>query len=233
MNKWFRFHSATLDNPKIQGLSAVDFRNWVNLMCTACPTDGVLPKIPALAFRLRISEYQAGRLVERMVSLALVDRVEDGKHAIHDWSEWQYRSDVSTERVRRYRQQKRDGTGNVSGNGFPSASVSDSGLQRKDQNANERLYARYDDLVQRWPEHRVGVNLGAQVWISLVDAGEITESNIAEVFAGLERWKSSDLWIKDHGKFIPAIAKPDGGGWLQKRSWGDSPKPAGEESKWA
>jgi hypothetical protein len=237
--KWFRFHCEALDNAKIQELSADDFRNWVNLLCAACPTGGVLPEMHPLAFKLRVTEQKAARIVQKMIDLHLVDKVADGMYSLHDWNHWQFRSDNSTDRVKRFRQQKSNGpgdsSGNVSGNDYASASVSvsDSGPGKGCVQENRPLYERYDDLLQRWPEHRVGVDLGCQVWISLVDAGEITESNIAEVFAGLERWKSSDLWVKDHGKFIPAIAKPDGGGWLQKRSWRDSPKPAGEESKWA
>jgi hypothetical protein len=91
------------------------------------------------------------------------------------------------------------------------------------------IYSMYQELVARWPEDKRGVDLGAQLWISLVDAGEITEASVGELFAGLERWKESELWRKDNGKYIPALANPQGSGWLQKRAWKDHPKPAGED----
>jgi hypothetical protein len=91
------------------------------------------------------------------------------------------------------------------------------------------LYSEYDEFVKRWPDDKRGVDLGAQMWISLVDSKEITGANVPEVFAGLERWKGSDLWRRDNGKYIPAIANPQGTGWLQKRSWKDQPKPTGED----
>ena len=94
---------------------------------------------------------------------------------------------------------------------------------------DEALYSRYEEFLQKWPADRRGVDLGAQMWISLVDSGEITDANIESIFDGLERWKASEAWQKDNGKFIPAIASPHGTGWLQKRSWKDYPKPATEE----
>lgn len=78
---------------------------------------------------------------------------------------------------------------------------------------------KYNQLVDAWPEDRRGVDLGAQLWLSLVDSGEITGENLEEIFSGLERWKASALWQKEDGRYIPAIS-----GWLQKRAWKDFPK---------
>ena len=91
------------------------------------------------------------------------------------------------------------------------------------------LYSKYEEFLQRWPADKRGVDLGAQVWITLVDSGEITEASLHEVFEGLERWQASELWKKDNGKYIPAIANPQATGWLQKRAWKDHPKAAEED----
>lgn len=95
--------------------------------------------------------------------------------------------------------------------------------------AKDALRSKYSALVENWPEDKRGLDLGAQVWISLVDSGEITDTNVCDVFAGLDRWKASELWRKDKGKYIPAIANPQATGWLQKRAWKDHPKQAGED----
>jgi hypothetical protein len=92
------------------------------------------------------------------------------------------------------------------------------------------LVGKWDEFLAEWPDDKRGVNLGCQFWVSLIDCGEITESNVCEVFAGLGRWKASEQWRKDGGQYIPAIAKPDGEGWLQKRAWKDWPKQAEKES---
>ena len=92
------------------------------------------------------------------------------------------------------------------------------------------LYDRYWNFVDQWPDQdRRGIDDGARTWISLVDSGEIAEATIRNVFEGLERWKLSELWRRDNGKFMPAIANSQGTGWLQKRAWKDHPKPAEED----
>ncbi len=113
-----------------------------------------------------------------------------------------------------------------------SDSDSDSEKKNKVTPAENSLAGEYMRLVEAWPDDRRGVDLGAQVWISLVDSGEITAAGLQEVFAGLERWKLSELWQKSNGKYIPAIANPQGTGWLQKRAWKDHPKPAATEENW-
>jgi uncharacterized protein YdaU (DUF1376 family) len=100
----------------------------------------------------------------------------------------------------------------------------------EDFNKENHGYALYHELPKRWGESKVGIDLGMQVWISLVDSGEITEANVHEVFEGLERWKNSELWAKENGRYIPAIANPQGTGWLQKRAWKDYPKQAVKDS---
>jgi len=98
-----------------------------------------------------------------------------------------------------------------------------------DDSVVDSVTARYGEFLQLWPADKRGVDLGAQVWITLVGSSEINEDNIGDVFDGLERWKSSELWRKDNGKYIPAIANPQATGWLQKRAWKDHPKAAGED----
>lgn len=126
---------------------------------------------------------------------------------MHNWKVRQFKSDVSTERVRRFRKlnetknetfhettrnEKEDVTGDE-GNGslerFRSVSVSDS----VSENSKKLLYGKFDELVAKWPDP-TDVDNAFRFWISLVDAGEITTENVHEVFEGLERWKKSRQW---------------------------------------
>jgi uncharacterized protein YdaU (DUF1376 family) len=59
-----------------------------------------------------------------------------------------------------------------------------------------------------------------RVWIGLIDQDLIIESNVAEVFAGLDRWKRSSNWADEEGKYIPGLAK-----WLSGHRWQDHPRP--------
>lgn len=102
---WFRSYSDKLDNPKILRLSDALYRAWDGLLCVACRYGGVLPPLPDLAFLLRRTPAAMARLVEALIRAGLLVRTERGLEP-HDWSQWQYQSDVSTERVNRFRERQ-------------------------------------------------------------------------------------------------------------------------------
>lgn len=106
--RWFRFYDEALDNPKVQKLSGDDFKSWVNLLCLASRNLGKLPCVEDIGFALRIDRNGALTLVERLLNGGLIDKRSggpDGWHyAPHGWDERQYKSDTSTERVKRFRQ---------------------------------------------------------------------------------------------------------------------------------
>ncbi len=108
MARWFRLYSEVVNDPKVQKLPCEDFRAWVNLLCLASENDGKLPPIEDVAFALRMTLDGARTVVERLSSGGLIDRVSggaDGYHyAPHGWAKRQYKSDTSTERVKRFRQ---------------------------------------------------------------------------------------------------------------------------------
>lgn len=102
-NYWFRMYSEVLEDPKVQRLSAENFRYWVNILCVVSRQDApALPPIEDLAFMLRLSEKAASKVVDELVSANLLDRTAQGLEP-HNWRKRQYKSDVSTERVKRYR----------------------------------------------------------------------------------------------------------------------------------
>lgn len=109
-NRWFRFYDTALDDPKVQTLSSDLFKAWVNILCLASRNKGVLPPIERVAFALRCDETVAERTIERLLNEGLIDRKNGGPngyhYAPHNWTKRQYKSDTSTERVKRYRQRK-------------------------------------------------------------------------------------------------------------------------------
>jgi hypothetical protein len=106
MARWFRSHVAKLESHKVQLLSDAHYRAWESLLCVAALHDGVLPSLPETAFRLRKSAEETAELIETLIAARLFDRTDRGIEP-HDWNEWQYRSDVSSERVKRFRQRSR------------------------------------------------------------------------------------------------------------------------------
>lgn len=108
MARWFRFYSEVVNDPKVQKLPCEDFRAWVNLLCLAAENDGRLPSFEDIAFALRMDDNGVRTLVERLLNGGLIDRVNGGAngyhYAPHAWSKRQYKSDTSTDRVKRFRQ---------------------------------------------------------------------------------------------------------------------------------
>lgn len=106
---WFRMYAEVVDDPKVQQLPDKLFKIWVNLLCIATRNGGTLPSYEDVAFKLRITPVKAREHVETFLQRALFDQSEDGI-APHNWKARQYKSDVSTDRVKRFRER----SGNVS-----------------------------------------------------------------------------------------------------------------------
>jgi len=115
VNSWFRFYNEVLNDPKVQQLSGDTFKAWVNLLCLASANDGVLPDVSAIAFALRLEEKRTQRVIDELINRNLLDCIE-GRYAPHGWGSRQYKSDVSTDRVNRFRKRKRNVSSNVTGN---------------------------------------------------------------------------------------------------------------------
>jgi hypothetical protein len=128
MSRWFRMYDDVLNDPKAQKLSDADFRGWVNLMCLASKHDGRLDHpVGDIAFALRKTAAKTLALLTALQSAGLVDGTETGWKP-HNWEQRQYKSDVSTARVKRFRKQ----AGAVSETPPESEAESETESERKD-----------------------------------------------------------------------------------------------------
>jgi DNA-binding transcriptional ArsR family regulator len=120
--RWFRFYDDAVDDPKVQSLPAELFKTWVNLLCIASKNGGVIPyNYSQLAFRLRKDKSQMEKHLTVLIEAGLMDQGET-LHP-HNWSGRQYESDSSATRVKRYRERKRNVTGNATSNVTPTVNV--------------------------------------------------------------------------------------------------------------
>jgi hypothetical protein len=103
---WFRFYNDAVVDPKVQRLSGDMFKAWVNILCLASKFDGALPK-DDIQYSLRLTEDEARELVAFFIERNLLDDLGDVV-APHNWNGRQYKSDTSTERVKRHRETKRN-----------------------------------------------------------------------------------------------------------------------------
>ena len=114
---WFRFYNEALDDPKVQRLDGDTFKTWVNLLCLCARHDGLPKSIQDISFALRVDVHGCSTVLSRLADAGLLDRLHGGTHgmhyAIHAWDKRQYKSDTSTERVKRFRERSSNATETV------------------------------------------------------------------------------------------------------------------------
>ena len=103
---WFRFYVEVLDDPKVQTLPGDLFKAWVNVLCVARKHGGVLPSLNDTAFGLRITAEDCCNVLGELHSRQLLDD-NYGTLVPHNFAARQFESDVSTERVKRFRKRHR------------------------------------------------------------------------------------------------------------------------------
>lgn len=107
-NPWFRMYNEILEDPKVQKLPPDLFKAWVNILALASRHGGKLPDLTDCAFAFRLDEIAMQSVIDRLVSAILIDKRNGGPngwhYAPHEWAKRQYKSDTSTERVKRFRE---------------------------------------------------------------------------------------------------------------------------------
>lgn len=107
MSRWFRLYDETLNDPKILKLSDKTHRVWIGILCIASKNDGALPPFEDLTVMLRMKPVKLQPEIEKLITAGLIDHDDNGMRP-HNWQGRQYKSDVSTERVKRFRNSKRN-----------------------------------------------------------------------------------------------------------------------------
>lgn len=107
--RWWRAYSSARHNPKLLRLPDKYFRWWFNFLCSAAENDGYLPSEDDLAIEFRTSVKVINAAIDEIFACGLLD-TEEGSDRFrpHDWDVLQYKADVSTERVKRFRQRQRN-----------------------------------------------------------------------------------------------------------------------------
>lgn len=113
--RWFRKYENTMDNPKVQMLSDWHYRAWDTLLCFASKSRGEFTDdIKVLSFVLRKPAGKTRDTIQALLSAGLIDKTEGG-YIPHEWREYQYISDVSNERVKKYRERTKASGAKVNG----------------------------------------------------------------------------------------------------------------------
>jgi hypothetical protein len=99
-------YDELLDDPKVQRLSGDDFKGWVNLLCLMSRGSANLSDENDIAFALRIDLRKAKAMIGRLIDAGLIIKSDQGFEP-YKWNERQYKSDVSTARVKRFRERSK------------------------------------------------------------------------------------------------------------------------------
>jgi hypothetical protein len=183
MSRWFRFYDDAINDPKVLRLSDAMFRAWVTLLCIASKHDGVLPPTGDVALMLRIKIAKVAEWLAALTAAGLIDN-DDGVFAPHNWNARQFKSDVSTERVKRFRKQQR----NVSETVIETAPETEQKqITETEQSREERARKRGARLAVDWKP-------------SAEDANEAMKRLGGAIPAEQELLKFHDYWKAQPGQ---------------------------------
>jgi hypothetical protein len=145
--RWFRMYDDVINDPKVMKLPEATRWHWVAVLCAASKNGGKVPPAAELAFLLRMTDQRAASLVAELLRAGLLDKV-DGGFVPHNWEGRQYKSDGSTERVKRFRERQRNVSGNVSPAVSETGPEAEAEAEQKQSRADEAPRAAQVNLVE-------------------------------------------------------------------------------------
>jgi hypothetical protein len=177
MSRWFRLDDDVINDPKILLLPEQMRWIWVAFLCIASKNSGQLPGIKIIALSLRVKETKAAEYLTMLCIAGLIDKTETG-FVPHNWAKRQFKSDVSTDRVKRFRQQER----NVSET--PPHTHTETHTQTEKKETRAVALSRDDAIAfekfwDQWP-NKVGKSAALKAYRSAVN-----RSSHAEIIAGV------------------------------------------------
>lgn len=212
MIPWFRFYNEVLDDPKVQRLAPDMFKVWVNMLCLASRNDGLIPPLNDVSFAFRVTPELAQEFVSRLIDCGLIDKGRNGVLKPHQWDSRQFKSDTSTERVKRFRKRSKTVT----------ETVNETDQNRTEQNREEppivpprgtTYTPAFEEFWKSYPRP-VGKGAAFRAWKNAKPNPQILTAMVAAITVQ----KKSDQWTKDNGQFIPHPAT-----WINQRRWEDEP----------
>jgi hypothetical protein len=105
-NPWFRMYSEFATDAKVQSMSEAMQRRLMMLFCLRCSNALATLQDDELAFALRLSDEELAETKALFIRKGFVD----AEWNICNWDKRQFASDSSTERSRKHRQGKKNGT---------------------------------------------------------------------------------------------------------------------------
>lgn len=219
MSRWWRAYDEAVDDPKLILLTDKQHRAWFNLCCITSQNGGTLPPIAVIAVKLRTSVGKAKHMVAQLVALGLIDEDGNGSFAPHNWKGRQFQSDVSTDRVKRFRGKKRNVSSTVSET--PPDTEADTEAERKKDGADASASALERELFVRGKQV-LGASAGGMIANLLKSKGgdvalarsaietASTKQSPNEYIGAILKGGSNETYRRNHRSVSPITAAING-----------------------
>jgi hypothetical protein len=199
LSRWFRVYDDLIDDPKVQQLDPETFKFLVNCWCIASKLGGNLPDVNQIAFQTRMRADKVSRLLNDLRARQLIDDTDQGLEP-HNWKGRQYKSDVSTERVRRFRE--RHGNANETFQKRPQSTETDNRTERTpivpkgDDDLFPEFWDAYAKKVQRPLAERSYLKaLKKTGHETIVAAAKLWRDAVEEQFRPYpSKWLNQEMW---------------------------------------
>ena len=178
--RWFRLYDEVLNDPKVQRLAGDTFKFWINVLCIASKHGGVLPSIEDMAFELRVSVAVCTSEINVLKQAGLIDG--DKRLRPHGWDKRQYKSDTSTERVKRFRER----SSNV------AVTVDETGPDTE-ADTEQKQIQKYDKVIMRSKGSRL-----SEDWVPSNEEQDFARQLGIDPTSEADRFR--DYWIAQPGQ---------------------------------
>lgn len=105
--RWWRAYSRARHDAKLLKLTDRQFRWWFNLVCVASENGGTLPPHADLSAEFRVSGKTTTEMLDALIAAGLFEHTDEGIRP-HNWNTLQYVSDSSSNRVKQFRERRRN-----------------------------------------------------------------------------------------------------------------------------
>lgn len=112
---WARLYAELLNDPKVQTLPLNSFKAFINALCLACQNgdpNGKIGTLGDVSFAFRETKECVSSAFHPLIEAGLIVTVDETFH-VTKWKKRQYKSDTSTDRVKRFRERFRNVTDTV------------------------------------------------------------------------------------------------------------------------
>lgn len=204
---WYRQYGESLHDPKIQLLSDFAFRCWNNSLSLACclqSKDGNIGTLKSVSWAFHETEERVSSAFHELEEAGLIETVNETFHIV-SWKKRQYKSDTSTERVKRHRKRSR----NVS----ETASDTDTDTEKKERKIPPTPKGEPEGFSEFWSLYPK-VRAGDKQKSMKAYAAALRKDSAAEILSGLKGYIASGEPSKEDGKYAKGCAA-----WLNDCRW--------------